>query len=366
MNILLNLIRIVVGLLFIFSGLVKANDPLGLSYKMQEYFEVWHRYWLNDYSLVLALVMNVFEIVAGIALLLGWRMKLFSWLLLAMIIFFTFLTGYAAFSGKIAACGCFGDCIPLKPIQSFWKDVILLALIIILVIFHKRIRPLVSSRAAAIILLTSTIIVSVFQWYVLEHLPFVDCLPYKKGNDLAQQMQTPPGFIPDQYSYVFRYKKDGKVMEFPEDKLPEDLDDSYEFIDREERLVKKGNDLKAAITDFNLVTLSGTDTTSAILSQPGKYVLVFAQTISQPERYNQQLWQQLSAKLPFYIVTADVAAAQRAFGSRFTILRADGTVIKTAARANPTYFVMQKAKVLGKYSYARTEQMMETIEVNSK
>src|SRR5687768_14568614 len=193
MKTLLTIARIFVGLLFIFSGLVKANDPLGLSYKMQEYFEVWHLYFLNDYSLSFALVMNVFEIIAGIAVLLGWRMKLFGWLLLLLIIFFTFLTGYAAFSGKIAACGCFGDCIPLTPIQSFWKDVILFILILFLLVNHRRIKPIVSSKVSAVILITSTLAVSVFQWYVLEHLPIVDCLPYKKGNDLLEQMKTPAG-----------------------------------------------------------------------------------------------------------------------------------------------------------------------------
>src|SRR5207237_5133990 len=100
MRILLNATRIIVGVLFIFSGLVKANDPLGLSYKMQEFFEVWGWHGLHDYTLFFALVMNCFEILAGVAVLLGWRMKLFSWLLLLLIIFFTFLTGYAVLSGK--------------------------------------------------------------------------------------------------------------------------------------------------------------------------------------------------------------------------------------------------------------------------
>src|SRR6058998_2673540 len=101
MRVIVNIARVIVGLLFIFSGLIKANDPSGLSYKMQEFFEVWGLRSLDDYTLALALIMNAFEIVAGVAVLLGWRMKLFSWLLLLLIVFFTFLTGYALFSGKI-------------------------------------------------------------------------------------------------------------------------------------------------------------------------------------------------------------------------------------------------------------------------
>lgn len=362
MKVILTIARILVGVLFIFSGLVKANDPLGLSYKMQEYFDVWHWYFLNDYALAFALVMNVFEIVAGIAVLVGWRMKLFSWLLLLLIIFFTFLTGYAAFSGKIAACGCFGDCIPLKPMQSFWKDVILFVLILFLLVNYKKLRPVVSSRAAIIILIVSTIAVSAFQWYVLKHLPIVDCLPYKKGNDLLEQMKTPEGFIPDEYAYTFIYEKGGKRYEFNETNLPENID-TYSFIDTKQKLVKKGNDLKAKITDLDLVTEAGTDTTQALLQTPGKYVMMFAGSIdaNNKNRYNQKLWQDISLTVPFYIVTADVNSAHQFSGNKYAILKCDGTVIKTAARANPTYFVMQGPKILGKFSYANTEEMMELL-----
>src|SRR4249919_3078048 len=101
MKLLISISRYVVGILFIFSGLVKANDPLGLSYKMQEFFELWVMHFLNDYTLAFSVAMIAFEIIAGVAVLVGWKMNLFSWLLLLLIIFFTFLTGYAVFSGKI-------------------------------------------------------------------------------------------------------------------------------------------------------------------------------------------------------------------------------------------------------------------------
>src|SRR5215510_15245191 len=146
MRIAVVVIRILVGILFIFSGLVKAIDPLGLSYKMKEFFEKWNEsleqgswffsnllinlfQFLHDHSLSLSVLMIAFEIIAGVALLLGWRMKLFSWLLLLLIIFFTFLTGYAFLSGKFKNCGCFGDCLPITPKASFLKDVLLTILI---------------------------------------------------------------------------------------------------------------------------------------------------------------------------------------------------------------------------------------------
>ncbi len=122
MKVFISIARLIVGTLFIFSGLIKANDPLGLSYKMQEFFEVWNLQSFNNYTLTLSVIMIAFEIIAGVAVLTGWKMKIFSWLLLVLILFFTFLTAYALFSGKIRECGCFGDCIPLQANQSFIKD----------------------------------------------------------------------------------------------------------------------------------------------------------------------------------------------------------------------------------------------------
>src|ERR1700744_4179179 len=141
MKILISFVRSLVGILFIFSGLVKANDPMGLSYKMQEFFEVWNFHWLDHFTLAFSIIMIVFEIVAGISVLLGWRMKLFSWLLLLLTIFFTFLTGYAYLSGKVRECGCFGDCIPLDAGESFLKDIILTLLIIFLAVVQRGIKP---------------------------------------------------------------------------------------------------------------------------------------------------------------------------------------------------------------------------------
>src|SRR4051812_5039308 len=152
MKIALSITRIIVGVLFIFSGLIKANDPMGLSYKMQEFFEVWGLQSLDNFTLPMALIMNAFEIVAGVAVLVGWRMRLFSWLLLLLIIFFTFLTGYALFSGNIKTCGCFGDCIPLTPKQSFIKDLVLLLLIVVIFIYRDTIRPLFSQVASSSII----------------------------------------------------------------------------------------------------------------------------------------------------------------------------------------------------------------------
>jgi uncharacterized membrane protein YphA (DoxX/SURF4 family) len=349
-------IRWIVGLLFIFSGLIKANDPLGLSYKMQEFFEAWNWYFFYDYTLILSLIMNVFEVLAGVAVIIGWRMKLFSWLLLLLIIFFSFLTGYALFSGKIKTCGCFGDCLPLTPAESFTKDIVLLVLILSLFVNKNRIFTSVRPIAAICLLILCVAAVSELQAYVMKHLPVVDCLPYKKGNNILKEMQPPPNAVPDSVVMVFKYKKNGKITEYTAENLPPDLDSTYEFVDRTDKVVRKGN-ATPPIADFALFTLNETDTTQALLGSNDKYVMLFAKDFRTFDKwYNDDfktLLTQLQQKgMLFYIVTADKQNAEKIIGNLpAEILLCDATVIKTAARVNSTYFIMHGANIVDKFSY---------------
>ncbi len=348
---LLNTARIIVGVLFIFSGLVKANDPLGLSYKMQEFFEVWGWHFLNEYTLSFSLLMIVFEIVAGVAVLLGWQMKLFSWLLLVLIVFFTFLTGYAQFSGKIRECGCFGDCIPLKAHQSFIKDLVLLALILLIFWHRKRIHSFLQSQNALLTLFFTAVFAISLQWYVLIHLPLVDCLPYKVGNNLPEKMKAPPGAIPDSTVILFTYEKDGKQLSFTADAFPDDFDDSYEYVKREDKLIRKGNAVPA-IRDFTLQTASGTDTTEALLIEPGLKLFFFLK-----DGYRETGWRELVEPITAqaaehgiktFLVTNLESVPD--FPVILQTLRSDGTAIKTAARYNPTLFLLDGGTVIGKWS----------------
>ena len=366
-NILL-VIRWIVGLLFIFSGLIKANDPLGLSYKMQEFFEAWNWYAFNNYTLTLSLIMNVFEVLAGVAVIIGWRMKLFSWLLLLLIIFFAFLTGYALFSGKIKTCGCFGDCLPLTPAESFAKDILLFVLILILFINRKQIYSSAIPFAAVTILLLCIVSVSILEAYVMKHLPLLDCLPYKKGNNILKEMQPPPNAVPDSVVMVFKYRKNGKVEEYTMDNLPADLDSTYEFIDRSDKVVRKGN-ATPAITDFALFTLNSSDTTSAVLNSTEYSVMLFAKDFENFPKWNNAGFKKLQAALQqknisLFIITADRQNAETLLGHRknITVLLCDGTVIKTAARVNPTYFVMKGADILDKFSYVDLEKHYSSIQ----
>ena len=145
---LIGFVRVFVGVLFIISGFVKLNDPVGFSFKLQEYFapDVLNIEFLSPFALGLAIILVIVELVLGVALIIGYYKRLTMWLLLLMIIFFTFLTFYSAYFNKVTDCGCFGDALPLTPWQSFTKDVILLIMIVFLFINIKHIKPLSSLR----------------------------------------------------------------------------------------------------------------------------------------------------------------------------------------------------------------------------
>ncbi|HYE54567.1 MAG TPA: BT_3928 family protein [Chitinophagaceae bacterium] len=362
MKYLLTISRIIVGILFIFSGLVKANDPLGLSYKMQEFFEVWGWHGLNSITLGLSIIMIAFEIIAGVAVLLGWRFRLFSWLLLLLIIFFTFLTGYAVLSNKIKECGCFGDCIKLTAMDSFIKDLVLLGLILLLFAFRKRVQPLFSNRVNVALLLLTTLGSFGLQWYVLTYLPVVDCLPYKRGNNVLEKMKIPPGAIPDSTVITFVYKKDGKEIEFTADKFPADFDDSYQLVKRYDKLVRKGN-AEAAIKDFSLLDSNGINVTQAYFATPGKKILVFVKNIpadlhDHTEEFTNLFQSAEKEGVDFAIVTSQVGEVRAAFskvlaGKQVKYFGCDFVAVKTASRSPITIYTIDGAVIIDKYSYEK-------------
>jgi uncharacterized membrane protein YphA (DoxX/SURF4 family) len=362
----LTIIRWIVGLLFIFSGLVKANDPLGLSYKMQEFFEVWGWHFLDNYTLAFSIVMNAFEVLAGVAVIVGWRMKLFNWLLLLLIIFFTFLTGFALFSGKIKNCGCFGDCLPLTAAQSFTKDLILLLLIIVLFANTASLKRNVKPFASLLFLTVSVVFIITIQFISLRHLPFVDCLPYKVGNNILEQMKKPANAVPDSFAITYQYEKGGKLIEFDSNHFPDDFDSTYQFVKRFDKLARKGTG-EAKIVDFSLTSMNDKDTTQAIFSQKNHYVLIFVKDFSAAKEWKNDKFNTVLDALRvrgtnFLYVTADADNATKYIINKSRILKCDATVIKTAARAVPTFFVMEGATILGKYSYEDADNVYEHID----
>ena len=203
----LNFSRWFVGVLFIFSGLIKANDPLGFGYKLQEYFEVFHIAFLNDWATGIAIILCVLEIVLGALLLFGFWKNQVTKGLLGLIIFFTFLTFVSAAFKVVTSCGCFGDAIPLTPWQSFTKDLVLLVMIVYLFIHRAKINPITTKPGVQSGLFAAVFALSLFfGTFTYNYLPVIDFLPYKVGSSIPENMKIPEGAVPDEYLIMYQLK----------------------------------------------------------------------------------------------------------------------------------------------------------------
>lgn len=366
MKLPVRIVQVFVGVLFIVSGLVKANDPIGLGYKMQEFFELWNAgfaqgsfvhnalNYLHEASLPLSVFMITLEVLAGAALLLGWKKRFIIWLLLVLIVFFAFLTGYAYLSGKFTNCGCFGDCLPITPLTSFLKDVALLLMILFLLFNQRYITPVFTSRTRTLLLCLSLVLSLVFQGYVLNYLPVADCLPFKRGNNISEQMKPPPGSRPDSVVIKYIYEKGGKRYEWAANELPADFN-SYKYVDRIDKVVRKGN-ADPPIKGFSLVGLSGEDSTQVVLNEP-KAVLVFALDVADRRWLNNNaksfFEKAAPSRLPLYLASTNLPEAKKALAEAgingVQCFNTDFTVVRTVARTTPTVLFLKRGVVVQKF-----------------
>lgn len=357
MKILAQISRVLVGVLFIISGFIKANDTLGFSYKLEEYFEIFHMPFFAHYAVGMAMFICIFEIMVGVALLLGAYSRLNAWLLLLMIIFFTLLTGYSAITGKVTDCGCFGDAVKLKPVQSFLKDVILLVFILVIFIRYKDIKPIFTNRIIqSITLFVALLVTTFFTFYTYMFLPKIDFLPYKVGNDIVKQMEYPEGAVRDSFEMVFIYEKDGKPVEIGMNDIGK-IDDSYKFIDRKDKLVREG--YKPPIHDFKLYDAAGVEYTDSLLKGTG-YKLIFVQKNIEESRKGlepqiaalAETWQQNGHE--FWALTAsplnEVEIYRHEHQLAFPYFNMDATPLKSMVRSNPGLLLMKGNVVQKKWS----------------
>lgn len=362
---LVSIIRIFVGVLFIFSGLVKANDPLGLSYKMQEFFEVWGVHGLNNLTLAMSVLMNAFEIIAGFALLIGWRIKLFVWLLLLLIVFFTFLTGYTVITGKPKNCGCFGDCLPITAFTSFMKDVLLLVLVSFLLWKKEYIKPLFKEKFGIVLMVVASVFSFGFQWYTLNYLPVVDCLPFKKGNSIIEKRKMPANAIPDSTVITFVYTKDGEDVEFTASNFPADFNTTaYTNMRRYDKLIRHGKNNEPPIKGFNLTGVTNTDSTDIVLNQPYALLLI-AEKLPAGGNWITKFEELYSAakikNIPAYIVTSQPSeTAKLVAKTNFNdvqIFTCDYKAIQTASRADMCIYMLKNGVVLNKFSGKQMDKL---------
>ena len=205
MKIIIQLFRIIVGALFIFSGFVKLVDPIGSQYKFQEYFSesVLNMEFLIPYALPFAIILIVAEILLGVMILIGYKPKTTVWSLLIITVIFLFLTWYSAYYNKVTDCGCFGDAIKLTPWETFYKNVILIALIVVLLIKVELINPIFKGKIPKIITFLFLGIFLFIVQHVLTHLPIIDFRAYAVGKNLQEGMQYPAdGSIPPVHDFM--------------------------------------------------------------------------------------------------------------------------------------------------------------------
>jgi uncharacterized membrane protein YphA (DoxX/SURF4 family) len=212
MKYLVGFSRIFVGVLFIISGLIKLNDPIGFSFKLQDYFapDVLNLEFLVPYSLMIALLVVVFEVLLGVMLLIGYAKRFTLMSLLGMIVFFTFLTFYSAYFNKVTDCGCFGDALKLTPWESFYKDIVLLILILVLFFGRIHLQPYFSRNIRSITVLISLMLCLWLGYHVLMHLPVIDFRAYKIGANIEEGMTEPEDALPPIIEYQWKYDINGK------------------------------------------------------------------------------------------------------------------------------------------------------------
>ncbi len=356
--------RWLTGLLFIFSGLIKANDPLGFSYKLEEYFQVFGMEWMVPTAVVLSVIICAVEIILGIALLIGARIKLVAWGLLLMIVFFTFLTFYSAYFNKVTDCGCFGDAIKLTPWQSFWKDIVLLVWILIIFLNKEKIKPIFALKTENYVLALVTFLSFGFGIYTTRNLPIIDFLPYKIGNNIPALMQIPDGAEPDEYAvmYTLRNASTGEEKKMDDKEYISSgiwEDENWELIATSDPiLVKKG--FTPAIIGFQINDAQGTDYTNEIIANPFYNLIIVSYDLN---KTNQKAHQKLSeltiiAEEEFNIRTVALTSATAVQAETFRhelnlfheFFFADATPLKSMVRSNPGLILMKNGTVINKWS----------------
>lgn len=356
MRYLVTFSRIVVGVLFIISGLIKLNDPLGFSFKLEEYFSegVLNLPFFIDYALAISIVVVILEVLLGVMLLIGFRVKFTVWSLLLMIVFFTFLTFYSAYFNKVTDCGCFGDAIKLTPWESFTKDIILLVLIIILFVGRHYIKPFFGSNLKRIVTGVSFLACILFVYYVMNHLPAKDFRPYKIGANIEEGMIVPEGAPKAIFDYAWRFKINGEDQIIVTQGAYPSVDG--EFIDVETSEVQKG--YEPPIHDFT-IEQNGEDFTPTLMQESKLMIVVaydlrksdmeaFAAVKKVADEAIEKGYQVIGMSASNAEQTASLKKEYRlAFDFYFT----DETTLKTIVRSNPGILVLKKGTITQKVHY---------------
>jgi hypothetical protein len=354
MKIIRSLSRIITGLVFIFSGTVKAIDPLGSAYKFHDYFNAFNMGFLNYLSLPLAVLLCTIEFIAGFSVLTGFRQKSGIIAVMALMVIFTPLTFVLALTNPVSDCGCFGDAVHLTNWQTFWKNIILLAAVIILFADRKNIKQEFKPQTEWMAIGAAVTLFLLFTAFNLKYLPVIDFLPYKTGVVISEKMAVPDNAPADIYETTFIYEKDGSKKEFTLSNYPAN-DTSWKFVDQKSVLVKKG--YKPPIHDFSITGPEGDDLTQKVLSAKGYTVLMICKKLKEacPENLSEgfKLGRYCIANsIDFIVLTASGSGESKNYDSTLLFCSADETTLKTMIRANPGFLLLKDGTIVGKWSAA--------------
>jgi len=346
------IVRLSVGGLFIFSGLVKLNDPIGTQIKMEEYFEVFATDFAHffehfiPWALPISLFLIILEIVLGVAVLLNFRMKWTTLVLSALILFFTFLTFYSAYFNKVTDCGCFGDAIPLTPWESFWKDLVLVLMIGYLVYRKGQLHDWLAQRTALIVLSITTLVCLFVGIYAIRHLPFIDFRPYAVGDNIPANMVAP-----EQPIFEYTFEKEGVLVKSTSYLSKKD---GYSYVSH---MIKNADKTIPKITDYNIWNEQDGDYTQQSLE--GVKLFLISYNVSEASKKQMEKISNLTTELQ---QSMDVIALTSSSGEDFENFEGkyhldipyyygDATVLKAMIRSNPGLMLLRDGNVLGKWHY---------------
>ena len=374
MRFIYSILRYLVGSIFIFSGLIKINDPVGTQIKLEEYFGVFSTDFtslfelLVPFALLISIVLCTLEIIIGIALLMNYKMRIVLKLLLSLIVFFTFLTFYSAYFNKVTDCGCFGDAIKLTPWESFYKDIILLVFSISIYFLNKNLKNQVGLFYIKIfddkvfrngIIIVSTIICLIISFSAINFLPFIDFRAYKVGNYIPDLMNPSEEL---KYSYIM--EKGGREYEF--ESYP--LDESFTF----KKIKLLNPEAQPKITDYSLWNETGDYTNESFLGNKLFIIIHDVNKMGLKGKKLQDFISQLKilvSNINFWvepiIITSSDSKSYNDFREKYHIeiknVYGDATVLKTIIRSNPGFFLLRNGTVTGKWHYNKFPDAKEIL-----
>lgn len=358
--------RTLLGAVFAFSGAVKAIDPLGTVYKIEDYLKAFGGFFTELLPLaeVAAWGLIILELLLGVCMLLNIRTQWTSWLALLFYLVMTPLTLYIALTNPVSDCGCFGDAIVLTNWQTFWKNVVLILLAILLLALRKHTRQLWSNWMELVLVVLTIVVAGAFMTWTRLHLPIKDFRPYKIGNHLPTLMEYPEDAEPDQYDISFVYAKDGVEQTFTLENYPKG-DSTWTFVRQDSRLIKKG--YEPPIHDLEILNADYEDLTWDILESEEPVTLVVMYDLAKADKSQIAKVEALANNVElslndselslnhFYILTGSGTDDIINFSLEYPALSdyictCDPVTLKTIVRANPGVVVLQNGIVIDKYN----------------